>query len=349
MILLFLAVTARILSNPLANVCQKQLTQRGYSSLGVNALTLFLLGGVSLVVAGPIDWTAFGDAFWGTAILVGLLCALGNGLLVAAMRTGELSVLGPINAYKSVVAIVFGILWLGEMPTRPGLLGVGFIVWGSVYTLSGSTPAVPGERPTPGKLFWRSDIQLRFWAMSVSAVEAVFIKRLITLGSIEVSMIVWCWFGAAASLLMMAAEQGCHRGKERFFTTLKRLCPQNTLSASGRREARAPKAGEPQRGDLKNRTGFFAQAEERDGSTIRARYADAVRFLLLTCFLGIMQYTTNYSFAAMPVGYALALFQLSALVSVFCGRFFFRESGMARKILGAAIMVAGAMIISLDR
>jgi len=35
--------------------------------------------------------------------------------------------------------------------------------------------------------------------------------------------------------------------------------------------------------------------------------------------MGIMQMATNYSFAHMPVGYALALFQLSGIVSVGLG------------------------------
>jgi drug/metabolite transporter (DMT)-like permease len=51
----------------------------------------------------------------------------------------------------------------------------------------------------------------------------------------------------------------------------------------------------------------------------------------------------------MPVAYALALFQLSALVSVLLGHRFFREEEVLKKSVGATIMVAGSVIIILLR
>ncbi|MBR6126538.1 EamA family transporter, partial [bacterium] len=69
--------------------------------------------------------------------------------------------------------------------------------------------------------------------------------------------------------------------------------------------------------------------------------------LLLILSVGIMQFSTNYVFANMKVSYALALFQLSALLSVFLGVNIFNEKGFARKILASAIMVIGAVIIIL--
>jgi drug/metabolite transporter (DMT)-like permease len=63
--------------------------------------------------------------------------------------------------------------------------------------------------------------------------------------------------------------------------------------------------------------------------------------------MGIMQMATNYSFAHMQVGYALALFQLSGIVSVGLGYMFFKERNIRKKLLGTVIMIMGAVLIIL--
>lgn len=60
-----------------------------------------------------------------------------------------------------------------------------------------------------------------------------------------------------------------------------------------------------------------------------------------------MQYSTNYVFLKMNVSYALALFQLSAIVSVFLGYKIFSEKNIAKKLFGSVIMVIGAVLIIL--
>jgi valyl-tRNA synthetase len=51
-------------------------------------------------------------------LLGGLVGALGNAFLVKAIQNGELSVLGPINSYKSVVGVVVAVFLLGEVPFK---------------------------------------------------------------------------------------------------------------------------------------------------------------------------------------------------------------------------------------
>ena len=69
--------------------------------------------------------------------------------------------------------------------------------------------------------------------------------------------------------------------------------------------------------------------------------------LFLIFFVGIMQYSTNFVFAHMKVSYALALFQLSTLLSVFLGVNIFKEKNLRRKIAASIIMIMGAVIIIL--
>lgn len=74
-----------------------------------------------------------------------------------------------------------------------------------------------------------------------------------------------------------------------------------------------------------------------------------IKFQLgLITLVGIMQYTTNYVFARMNVSYALALFQLSTLLSLFLGANIFQEKGIVKKLIASIIMLIGATIIILS-
>ena len=70
-------------------------------------------------------------------------------------------------------------------------------------------------------------------------------------------------------------------------------------------------------------------------------------YLCLVACIGTMQFTTNYAFQKMAVGYALSLFQLSTLVSVLLGYRLFQEKEVRKKLMGAAIMIAGSVVIIL--
>ena len=67
--------------------------------------------------------------------LCAVLAVAGNVLLVAALRSTDLSVLGPINAYKAVLSLGLGIVLLREIPTEWGALGILLTVVGSVVVV----------------------------------------------------------------------------------------------------------------------------------------------------------------------------------------------------------------------
>lgn len=68
-------------------------------------------------------------------------------------------------------------------------------------------------------------------------------------------------------------------------------------------------------------------------------------FLILS--VAMMQYSTNYVFSKINVSYALALFQLSTILSIFLGINIFHEKGFVRKIIASSIMIIGAIVIIL--
>ena len=226
--------------------------------------------------------------FWIFSILGGIAGALGNSFLVKALHQGDLSVLGPINSYKSLIGIFAGVILLGEVPNLGGLVGVVLIILGSYFVLD-TTP----ERFSLA-LLRKKEIQFRIWAMILTAIEAVFVKKVIMASSTPIAFISWCFFGAIFSF---------------FLLHIYRL-------------------------DLK-----------KEWSKIG--YNDITRYALLVLCIGTMQFTTNYAFEHMDVGYALSLFQLSIIVSVLLGNRYFQEQSIRKKLVGSVIMIVGSIVIIL--
>jgi drug/metabolite transporter (DMT)-like permease len=86
------------------------------------------------------------------------------------------------------------------------------------------------------------------------------------------------------------------------------------------------------------------------GTEIRLFQQHWRSYLWLALTTGIMQLTTLLTFGQWQVGYSLALFQLSTLISVFLGYYYFQEGNIRRRLVGSLVMVAGAaLIVTLGR
>jgi hypothetical protein len=68
-------------------------------------------------------------------------------------------------------------------------------------------------------------------------------------------------------------------------------------------------------------------------------------YLWLALSTGLMQATTLFTFGKMQVGYSLALFQLSSLISVFFGHRYFKEPHIWRRLAASGVMAAGAALL----
>jgi hypothetical protein len=64
---------------------------------------------------------------------------------------------------------------------------------------------------------------------------------------------------------------------------------------------------------------------------------------------GVMQFSTLATFAAAPVASALALFQLSSILSVLLGHRLFREPHVVRRLAASTVMALGAALLVFDR
>lgn len=186
-----IAILFRIFSNSFSNVFQKKLTKSGEAATCINCINYILMSLISIPLLLLVNFSLITPEFWLYAIAGGITGAIGNCFMVLALKQGELSILGPINSYKAIVGMIFGIFLLHEYPNIYGLLGIGLIIIGSYFIL---------ESP---KALLRKDIQYRIYALIFTAIEAVFIKKVIILSSIASSFIISSFLGAIFSYLIM--------------------------------------------------------------------------------------------------------------------------------------------------
>ena len=286
-----LAIGVRILVNPLSTVFQKYLTQRQAHPLFVVAGTYGLLSIGCLIYLFRVPPIALPNSFWSDSLIFNALAVAGNYFLVKSLQHGDLSVLGPVNAYKSLISLVFGLFLLGEVPNEWGIAGMLLIVIGSYFVLSQSS----AENRFRWGIFRQKEVQYRFLALFISGIDALFLKKIIVATNADLAFVSWCIGGFLFSLTALLLTQKIDR--------------------------------------------------------FRAQW-DVIRhykwhFLALGLSAGLMQLSTNYAFQGIQVSYALALFQISALVSVLLGVQFFQETQLWRKLTGAAVMGIGAVLIIL--
>jgi drug/metabolite transporter (DMT)-like permease len=232
-----------------------------------------------------VDWTQFGLTFWLYVSLAGILCTAGTIALIEALKIGELSILAPINSYKSIIGLISAFILLGEVPTFKDLICVILIVIGSCFVLDS------GEHKLSIKTFLRKDILLRVFALVCTGIEASILKKIILLSSYKTSLILWSFSGFVCSLII--------------FLVLK-------------------------------------------PSSERVSKSGINNCLIISITLLLMQLTTNFVFSKIQVGIALALFQLSSLISLYFGYKVFKESNMIKKICGTIIMLFSATILILS-
>lgn len=288
-----LAIGIRILVNPLSNVFQKYLTQRQANPLFIISSTYGILSLGCLVYLLLFPPAPLPPSFWYNSVIFNGLGVAGNYFLVKSLQRGDLSVLGPVNAYKALVSLVFGLFLLGEIPNPWGIAGMLLIVLGSYFVLSQTS----GSQRFSWSIFKNPDVRYRFLALFLSAIDALFLKKIILATDAHLAFVSWCMGGFLFSAIAL------------LFTQKSR--------------------------NLRNQ--WVVVKEYR------------WHFLALGLSAGLMQLSTNYAFEGIQVSYALALFQISALVSVFFGFHFFQETHLWRKLAGAAVMVAGAVLIILFR
>ena len=274
MLTLIIGIFIRIFSNSYLNVFQKILTNNSEKPSVINFYTYL---GLSLIGSIFSETITFSTEIIYNILIMGFLGALGNYFIIKALSCGELSSLAPINSYKPVVALIFGIFLLNEIPNLIEISAILLIIIGTIILAN-------------SKFLFSKACFYRILALIFSGTEAIFIKKIILLTNISTCFLFWAISGLVFSTLFILSSK--HK--------LKIIKP-----------------------NIKYQLG-------------------------LIILVGLMQYSTNFVFSKINVAYALSLFQLSTIVSVFLGVNIFKEKNLIRKIIASIIMIFGAIILILS-
>jgi drug/metabolite transporter (DMT)-like permease len=290
--LLTLIVLCRIITNPVSNAFQKLLTIRRADPLFVIFAThagLSILCLPFLLAMQP----HLSETFLLNMTASAFLAVSGNALLVQAVKLSDLSLLGPVNAYKPIISLIPGMILLHEFPHGMGLVGMGLIVAGSYFVVDKAVDQP--RRNVFIRFFTDRGVQYRFAAMALSAVEAVFLKKAVLESTASVTFACWSVFGFIVSLPAIALF--LRRRVSREFRLARSVMP---------------------------------------------------TYLALILTAGLTQLCTILVLHGFQVGYSLALFQTSTLISVLLGYRLFKERNILERLLGSIIMIAGAVLIVLQ-
>jgi len=221
-------------------------------------------------------------------MLLGVFDIVGNMFLVKSLKTIDLSIFGPLNSFKPVIALILSVFLLNEVPTWLGGAGVLVIIAGSYFLRY-----QPGGSGRSRHLTIDRGIAYRFLAILFTAVAAVFSKKTILLSSPLTTLTYWSYIGLPISIVV------------------------------------------------------YIMTNKRSPNEFKSLKDHSLQFVGLFCSFLFLQVFTLMTFEKVFVGYSLALFQLSGLVSVFFGYHFFKEKNIGFRLIGALIMCAGAVLIAL--
>jgi len=281
-----LLILLRVFLSVSANAVQKRLLLDRAGVYQTWILTYSMMLGPAVLFA-RIRPGAAGASFWRDILFGGGLDAIGNLAMVAALRSTDISVFGPLNALRPILALLFGWFFLREAPPAVGLVGVAITVGGGAILLSDPHARVGAHFST----IWRA-LALRVAGLSLGVVGAVFLKRAATRSSAEMTVAAWIACGLAVLLVSAALH---------YRTDLRTL-----------------------------------------GTSLRAH----TRWLILHSSVFVtMQWLTIRIFQETLLAYSFVFFQLGMLLQVFVGRIFFREGSFTRRLIAAAIMAFGSVLI----
>lgn len=187
----FVWLLGRMLASVTGNVFQKQMSHRGLSPLYITLGGYLVLSLISLPLLSQIQLTAIQPDFWLNITLAALLDMAGTLLLVMSLSRTDLSVFGPLNAYKVVFSTLLALIFLGEIPSLQGFTGITIILAGSVLLFP---PKTTGSNRLISLLSQRG-VQLRFLSILLFSVGTLPLKNAVVTGGPLATTLFWCLIG----------------------------------------------------------------------------------------------------------------------------------------------------------
>jgi len=183
-------VLGRLLFSAFSNVFQKQLTHRGLHPFFIVFASYIVLAVICLPLLWTFNWFQLTSHFWINIFFAALLDMAGTLFLVMSLSKTDLSVFGPLNAYKVVISMLLAMIFIGEIPSLQGFFGVGVIVAGSYFLFP--------PKSHSGRLwhlFKQKGVQFRFLSILLFSIGTLPLKNAVIDGGALATTVFWCLIG----------------------------------------------------------------------------------------------------------------------------------------------------------
>lgn len=185
-------VIGRLLFSSFANVFQKKLTHFDLHPFFIVMASYLVLSIICLPLLWMINPFQLDTTFWINIFFAALLDMAATLFLVMSLSKTDLSVFGPLNAYKVVISMLLAMIFIGEIPSLQGMAGVAVIVIGSYFLFP------PGSGISTNRLlhlFLEKGVQYRFLSIFLFSVGTLPLKNAVVAGGALETTVFWCLIG----------------------------------------------------------------------------------------------------------------------------------------------------------
>lgn len=191
-------IIGRLLFAAFSNVFQKKLTHQGFHPFFIVMATYLVLSIICLPLLWAFKPLELSQSFWLNIFFAALLDMTGTLFLVMSLSKTDLSIFGPLNAYKVVISMFLAMLFLGEIPNLQGFAGVAIIVIGS-YFLFPQTDKLNTNRLI--SLLADRGVQYRFLSILIFSIGTLPLKNAVIAGGAIATTVFWCLIGFPLAIL----------------------------------------------------------------------------------------------------------------------------------------------------
>ena len=193
-----LIVLGRLVFSSFANVFQKKLAHQGLHPFFIVMASYLVLGIICLPLLWLLNPAELSLHFWLNIFFAALFDMAGTLFLVMSLSKTDLSVFGPLNAYKVVISMLLAMIFIGEIPSLQGFIGVGIIVLGS-YFLFPVSDHVNSNRLR--QLVLQKGVQYRFLSILLFSVGTLPLKQAVILSDALTTTVFWCLIGFPLAII----------------------------------------------------------------------------------------------------------------------------------------------------
>ena len=222
-----IVIFGRVIFASFANVLQKKLAIQNHHPLFIVMASYALLSVISLPILLSLPIVHLSEYFWVNIVIAALLDMAGTLFLVFSLSKTDLSIFGPLNAYKIVISMLLAMVFLSEIPSSQGFLGISIIITGSFFLMQGTTKTT--NQQSLFMLFTNRGVQYRFLSILLFSIGTLPLKNAVMEGQALTTTIFWCLIGFPLAILSYFLFN--KREEQSFFQQAKPVLPELTYLA----------------------------------------------------------------------------------------------------------------------